>query len=110
LGLQEPNPQVVQYLSPLCQIGRIHPEFLMHSQIAASFDDRESVVASSIARNGSFGELVGDYQPEDGVLFVVGVIGCPRLGFAQDVNKLFAAERQAGYGANGAPQILGKVA
>jgi len=110
LACQKPNPQIFQHLSPLCQIGRLHPELLMHGQIAAVFDNRESFVAGAVARDRAFGELVGDYQPEGGVLFVVGVVGCSRLGFAQNVYKLVTVERQAGYSTNSAAQIQGKVA
>jgi hypothetical protein len=44
------------------------------------------------------------------VLFIVGVVGRSRLSPAQDVNKLVRVEWKAGYGANSAVQIQGKVA
>lgn len=64
-------PHLVQHLLPFPQGGRFHSAFFKDGEIRTDVDDGQRFAANTLRYNAKLRELVGKYQPECGVIFVV---------------------------------------
>ena len=100
----------MKHLSPLSDVGGLHPELSDCGLIRISINDGESRTTSALRIDAALYKLIREHKPKGGVIFVVRIHCCGEFVLAQDIDELIDIERKAEDSPNGTAEIHREIA
>src|SRR5437868_5946808 len=70
---RETGPQFGKLRAALAQLRRLHAALFHHGEVVASIDDGDRLLAGRRVGDATLLELVGEHEPEGGVILVAGI-------------------------------------